>query len=282
MPELRAPDGRSLAYDVYEPAGGVTPRAAILWVGGWSDHRTRWRAPAGRLRDAGYAVYVLDQRGQGDSGGVRGHLSRFSQLLGDLQAFRRMVRQRGGGDLPHVLLGHSFGGLVVLRYLETQPSDTVAGAVLSAPWLATALPVALWKHLAAKILADLWPTARFKTGLDSAALARDPAVALEYDADAAVHRIMTPGAWREIQWAQRVVPVDAHRIECPLLFLLGGADRIVDVGTTRRLADGLRNGKASGKGIDVRVYAESYHELLHDRESDAVIGDVLAFLGKMG
>jgi lysophospholipase len=278
MPELRAPDGRSLAYDVYEPSGGAVPRAAILWVCGWSDHRTRWRAPAERLRDAGYAVYVLDQRGQGDSGGVRGHLSRFSQLLGDLQAFRRMVRQQG--NLPHVLLGHSFGGLVVLRYLETQPSDPVAGAVLSAPWLATALPVALWKHLAAKVLADLWPMARFKTGLDSAALARDASIAAEYDADERVHRIMTPGAWREIQWAQRVVPVDAHRIECPLLFLLGGADRIVDVGATRTLADGLRNGTEAK--VDVRWYPESYHELLHDREAEAVIGEVLEFLGKLG
>ena len=188
-----------------------------------------------------------------------------------------MVRQRGA--LPHVLLGHSFGGLVVMRYLETQPSDPVAGAVLSAPWLATALPVALWKHLAAKVLADLWPTARFQTGLDSAALARDPAVALEYDADARVHRIMTPGAWREIQWAQRVVPVDAHRIECPLLFLLGGADRIVNVDTTRVLADRLRNG--SEAKVDVRWYPESYHELLHDREAEAALGDVVAFLGKV-
>lgn len=280
MPELRAPDGRPLAYDVYEPPAGAPPRAAILWVCGWSDHRTRWRAPAERLRDAGYAVYVLDQRGQGDSGGIRGHLSRFSQLLGDLQAFRRMVRQRG--DLPHVLLGHSFGGLVVLRYLETQPSDPVVGAVLSAPWLATALPVALWKHLAAKVLADLWPTARFRTGIDATQLARDPGVAAAYDADPAVHRIMTPGAWREIQWAQRVVPVDARRIECPLLFLLGGADRLVDVGGTRTLAEGLRNGKAGGNRIDVRWYAESYHELLHDREADAVTNDVLSFLAKLG
>ena len=117
---------------------------------------------------------------------------------------------------------------------------------------------------------------------DSAALARDASVAAEYDADPAVHRIMTPGAWREIQWAQRVVPVDAHRIECPLLFLLGGADRIVDVETTRALADGLRNGKARGNRIDVRVYAESYHELLHDREADTVTNDVLAFLGRLG
>lgn len=275
MPELRAPDGGSLAYDVYEPAAPLAPRAAILWVGGWCDHRTRWRAPAERLRDAGYAVYLLDQRGQGDSGGARGHLSRFSQLLGDLQAFRRLVRRRS--DAPHVLLGHSFGGLVVLRYLETQPSDPVAGAVLSAPWLATALPVPRWKQLAGRVLADLWPTARFTTGLDAALLARDPAVAAAYEADPAVQRVMTPGAWREIRWAQRVVPADASRIECPLLFLLGGADRIVNAQATRALAEGLRGGDR----VEVRWYPESYHELLLDRDAGAVTGDVLEFLGEL-
>jgi alpha-beta hydrolase superfamily lysophospholipase len=274
MAELRAPDGTALAYDVYEPARPAAARAAILWVCGWSDHRTRWRAPAQALGDAGYAVYVLDQRGQGDSGGPRGHLSRFSQLLGDLQAVRRLVRQRSG--VPQVLLGHSFGGLVALRYLETQPSDPIAAAVLSGPWLATALAVPLWKHLAGKVLADLWPTARFAAGLDSALLARDPAVAAAYDADPAVHRVMTPGAWREIQWAQRVVVADASRIEAPLLFLLGGEDRVVNAPVTRALAEGMRGGRP----VQVRWYAERYHELLLDADRDGVLQDVLDFLGE--
>jgi len=275
MPELRAPDGAALVYDVYEPAATAQPHAAILWVCGWSDHRTRWRAPAESLRDAGYAVYLLDQRGQGDSGGTRGHLSRFSQLLGDLQAFRRLVRQRSAA--PHVLLGHSFGGLVVLRYLETQPSDPVAGAVLSAPWLATALPVPLWKHLAGKVLADLWPTAGFATGLDSALLARDPAVAAAYDADPTVHRVMTPGAWREIQWAQRVVVADASRIEAPLLFLLGGEDRVVNAPVTRTLAERMRGPQS----VEVQWYPERYHELLHDLDPGVVTGDVLSWLARV-
>jgi alpha-beta hydrolase superfamily lysophospholipase len=268
---LRAPDGATLVYDAYEPPRA---RAAILWVGGWSDHRTRWRAVGERLRDGGYAAYLLDQRGHGDSGGARGHLSRFSQLLGDLQAFRRLVRLRNAA--PQVLLGHSFGGLVVLRYLETQPSDPVAAAVLSSPWLATAARVPLAKRVLAKLLADLWPTVRIGTGIPSAHLSHDPAVGAAYDADPAVHHGMTPGAWREIQWAQRVIPTDAHRLECPLLFLLAGADRIADATRARALADSLR------VEVQVRWYPALYHEILLEPQGPEAVADVLAFLAARG
>ena len=271
MAHLRAPDGATLAYDAYEP---TTARAAILWVCGWSDHRTRWRAVGERLRDAGYATYLLDPGGHGDSGGARGHLSRFSQLLGDLQAFRRLVRLRNA--VPQVLLGHSFGGLIVLRYLETQPSDPVAAAVLSSPWLATAARVPLAKRVLAKLLADLWPSVRISTGIPSAHLSHDPAVGAAYDADPAVHHGMTPGAWREIQWAQRVIPIDAHRLECPLLFLLAGADRIADAVRARALADSVR------VEVQVRWYPELYHEILLEREAAEAVHDVLDFLAKRG
>src|SRR5439155_1108606 len=84
----------------------------IVVLHGWSDHSGRWTAVAERLRREGFAAYALDWRGHGRSSGRRGHLSRFSQLMGDLQAFRRVVRKRTAA--PQVLLGLSFGGLVAL------------------------------------------------------------------------------------------------------------------------------------------------------------------------
>src|SRR5712692_10045067 len=145
MPTLTAPDGTLLVYDMYEAAA---PRAAILALHGWADHAGRWRDVGERLCAAGYSTYVLDLRGHGRSGGRRGHLSRFSQLLGDLQAFRRAVRQRC--DRPQLLFGHSFGALVALRYLETQPGDALAAAVIASPWLALAFRPATWKLVTAR------------------------------------------------------------------------------------------------------------------------------------
>src|SRR5216110_3951710 len=232
MPTLTAPDGTLLVYDMYEAAA---PRAAILALHGWADHAGRWRDVGERLCAAGYSTYVLDLRGQGRSGGRRGHLSRFSQLLGDLQTFRRAVRRRHA--VPQVLVGHGFGGLIVLRYLETQPGEPPAAAVVASPWLASRSRPAAWKRLAAR-LADLWPT--LPTGRGAA--------------------FMTAGARAELQWAQRAVVVDCQRIERPLLLLLGETDAMIDASTVRGLAGQL------GSRATLLAYPRLGHELLEDSQ----------------
>lgn len=271
MPSFTAPDGTALVYDAYEPR---TPRAAVLFMPGWSDHAGRWTALGERLREAGLAAYLLDLRGHGRSGGIRGHLSRFSQLLGDLQAFRRTVRPRA--PAPQVLVGHSFGGLVVLRYLETQPSDAPLAAVVSSPFLGLAFAPPAWKLLVSRILGDLWPTVRLRAGLDATHMSRDPDVNAAYARDPMVHDRLTPGAWKEIQWAHRAVPADGHHIDCPMLFLLAGEDRVVDAHLARAFADSLK------APVEVRWYPEMYHEILHDPQREKVIGDILAYLAKRG
>lgn len=274
MPTLTAPDGTQLVYDVFEP-DRAPPRAAVLMLHGWSDHAARWAHVGQRLRAAGLAAYFLDIRGHGRSGGRRGHLSRFSQLLGDLQAFRRAVRL-SARVVPQVLLGHSFGGLVTLRYLETQPGDPVAAAVVSGPWLGLATPPPAWKLLLGRVLADLWPTLAVPADIDADHLSRDPAVNAAYARDPAVHDVMTPGAWSEILWAQRAVVADGHRIECPVLFLLAGDDRVVDTHLARAFADSLKG------EVQVRWYPEMYHEILNDPQADRALGDVLVFLTHCG
>ncbi len=245
MNRVNAPDGTPLAYDVYEPA---RPNVAVLFFHDWHPPLgAESLAQMGRqLQDAGLAAYFLDQRGHGRSGGHRAHLSRFSQLLGDLQAFRRAVRQRQ--DIPQVLAGDGFGGLVVLRYLETQPGEPPAAAVVSNPALAWRARPAVWKRLAAKF-ADLWPT--LPTGRGG--------------------EFMTAGARAELQWAQRAVLTDSQRIERPLLFLLGGNDGLIDAPLARLFAENLP------VRTTVNWYPELAHEVFGTRR---VIDDLIAFVAR--
>jgi alpha-beta hydrolase superfamily lysophospholipase len=216
MNRVNAPDGTPLVYDAYEPASAG--RLAVLVLSDWQPQRSSgtepWAEGGARLKDAGFAAYVLDQRGHGRSGGQRGHLSRFSQLLGDLQAFRRAVRRRL--DVPQVLVGQGFGGLVVLRYLETQPGEPPVAAVISNPWLAPRVRAPAWKLFAAK-LADLWPTMPTGHG----------------------RGYMTAGARAELLWAQRAVLADRQRIERPLLFVLDAEDAVSDAGAAKSFAESL-------------------------------------------
>ena len=121
---------------------------------------------------------------------------------------------------------------------------------------------------------DLWPTVALPARLDADLLSRDAAVNRAYAEDAGVHRVTTPGAWREIQWARRAVAADGARIESPLLFLLGGEDRVVDAHLARAFADRLQG------PVQVRWYPEAYHEVLHDPLRDQALADVLAFLSQ--
>ena len=102
------------------------------------------------------------------------------------------------------------------------------------------------------------------------------AVGAAYEADPLVHQVMTTGAWREIQWAQRVVSADADRIESPLLFLLAGEDRVVDAQLARAFADSLKS------EVQVRWYPEMYHEILLDPRAEEAMDDMLQFLRGRG
>ena len=95
---------------------------------------------------------------------------------------------------PQILFGHSFGGLVVLRYLETAP-ERLAGAVVTSPWLATAARAPAWKLFLAKQLAGPLPGLGMSTGLDTASLSTDPAVGQAARSDPLYHSRMTPAAW---------------------------------------------------------------------------------------
>lgn len=247
MSQINAPDGTALIYDAYEP---VRPHVAVLLLHDWhpqADTMTGVYDELGtQLKASGVAAYFLEQRGHGRSGGRRGHLSRFSQLLGDLQALRRTVRRRH--DVPQILAGHGFGGLVVLRYLETQPGEAPVAAVISSPWLATRARPPAWKRLAAR-LADLWPTLPTGLGADS----------------------MTAGARAELQWAQRAVVADYQRIERPVLLVLGGTDRVTDTAVARRF----------GSDLGARATLQWYPELSYDLlETPEVRAPLLKFIAE--
>lgn len=247
------------------------PRAALLLSHGLGEHAGRYAPLAAWLAGHGIAVFAPDHRGHGGSGGSRGHVDRFSHFAADFARFREEMADRTAG-LPLFVMGHSLGGLIALRYLQTHPHDGLRGAILSAPALEAALRPPRWKTAAAGLLSRVAPRLRLGNEIDPAFLSADEAYVRAYRDDPLVHPWITPRLYTELLAAAQRAWAEADRLRLPLLFVVPGADPVIRSDTTERFARGLRG------DVTVRVYPGLRHEPHNERERDTVLGDVAGWI----
>jgi acylglycerol lipase len=78
------------------------------------------------------AVYALDHRGHGRSGGRRGHVDSFDKYVADLRWLQELVIAREQSASRICLVGHELGAAIALQHTLARP-ESVAALVLSAP-----------------------------------------------------------------------------------------------------------------------------------------------------
>ncbi len=115
--------GLSLALHRWVPP---SPRAAVLYVHGLQSHGGWLFDSAPQLTAEGVALYVLDRRGSGASGGGRGDVGAYQDWVEDHLAALVEVRARHP-DVPLTLLGQSFGGSIAAAVAQEAraPHDAV-------------------------------------------------------------------------------------------------------------------------------------------------------------
>ena len=101
-------DGVSLAYRQYAP-GSAHPRGSVVLIHGSSASSASMHVLAKGYAHEGFAVYVLDMRGHGESG-TKGTIAYVGHLEDDIDAFVRAVAP----VQPATLAGFSAGGGFVL------------------------------------------------------------------------------------------------------------------------------------------------------------------------
>ena len=243
-------------------------RAAVILLHGLAEHGGRYDHVGARLAGYGFSSFAMDLRGHGLSEGRRGHADRFDCLLQDVDRFRREVMGLVDVGAPLFLLGHSMGGLIALRYLEEYDTD-VSGAVILSPWLATAVTVPRWKVAAANALARVLPSLPFRARIDPEMLSTDPEVVRAYRDDPLVHDLITPRLFVEVAAAMGLVMQRSDRLTTPLLFLLPGADRLVNTERSLSFARSL-----GGSDVTFETYPGHRHELLNEPDRNLVLRDI--------
>ncbi len=246
------------------------PTGVVLLCHGLGEHSGRYGNVVDALVPDGWAVYGVDHRGHGRSGGRRAHLDVYPDWLADFDTFRTAVVARHPG-LPVYLLGHSMGGQIALAYALDHQA-VLQGLVLSAPALASnAVPKAAVPVL--RGLARIAPTLR-PAGIDSTKISKDPAVVAAYQTDPLVHHGNPTLALSSALFGQFDGLIERSRVlTLPVLLQHGSLDELTDPAGTRRLE------AASGSPDQtVHWYEGLWHEIYNEPECDGPLADLRAWL----
>lgn len=260
--------GVRLYWQGWLPRDDLT--GVLLICHGSGEHSGRYGNVVSTLSEDGWAVYGLDLRGHGRSGGPRVDLERFSDWLDDFEVFRQEIAARHP-DLPIFLLGHSLGGLIALAYaLDRQ--EVINGLVLSAPFLATASVPKVVRPVA-RLAA--WVAPRTRVGLvDLNKISKDPDVVSRYQSDPLVYHGNATLAYATIVGAQfETLPERAKSLRLPLLLQHGTLDEIADPSGSR-----LLDSKSGSIDQTVFWYEGLWHEIYNEPERDRPLKDLREWL----
>ncbi|MBB4642130.1 alpha/beta fold hydrolase [Rhizorhapis suberifaciens] len=280
----QASDGWPLRRFTWPAAG----RGSLLFLTGRGDMFEKYLETFGHFHTAGWDISSFDWRGQGGSGrSSSGNRSKcgFNVLLEDLAAFfRQWISERAG---PHVMIGHSMGGHLLIRGLSENTRVQPDASVAVAPMLGInsgPVPVWLGACIARLMCAFGDPGRRAWKDMEKPGVGISGRQALlthcdeRYADEMFWHQErpdlkLGPPSWHWLNEAYSSLSIlqesDAlERITTPLLILAAERDRLVDIRSIRRAA--ARIGQSR-----LHVYgAMAAHEIL--READPIRSDALA------
>jgi lysophospholipase len=291
---VAAKDGWPLRRFDWPQTGAA--RGSILFQTGRGDMIEKYFETCAHWHAQGWSITAFDWRGQGGSGRLAvnphvGHIHDFETWTLDLRVFWTEWKAQTVG--PHVIMGHSMGGHLVLRTLIEGGVDPDA-TVLSAPMLGfeTGMLPVRWVAQLVGILAKYWPERRAWPQNERPSLPGEGRQKflthdrLRYD-DESWWRAQKPElvlgppslGWLAAAYASTLWTEEEGKLEnldTPILIVGTDADKLVSPSAIRRIASRIKNVRLKMWG------AEASHEILREVDAvrDAVLSEIDLFLGE--
>jgi alpha-beta hydrolase superfamily lysophospholipase len=248
-------------------------RGTFVITHGLAEHSECYHPLAKVLAEDGWQVFAWDMRGHGRSEGKRGFVLNIANYIDDFGLFLNQVRKISA--LPPenlVIFGHSLGGLVTLRHLQSQALE-YAALCLSSPALGLGMPVPKFKEKLAHIAMNWIPTLTMYNEIKYADLTHDAEVLASYQKDNLRHDKISPGLFLTMVENFPLALAEAGKIQKAVLMQLAGDDRLVSVEASRLFFEQL-----PGPKKQLLVYPESFHEVFNDLDRDIAIADLKKFI----
>jgi acylglycerol lipase len=251
--------------------GRPAPWAVVLFLHGIASHAGWFGETAVDLNSRGVAVYGLDRRGSGRSGGTRGHLGRYERALQDVGEMVRLVSSEHRG-IPTFLAGSSWAAKLAVVYAAQQP-EPLSGLMLLGPGLLPRVNLSAGQRARVIVGHSITPTARLRIPLTPEMYTTNPPYLDFIRAD----RLRLLEATAKLFWEtgrlDRQRRRASARLNIPLLVLQGEDDKMMDVPETRHWF-----ARVGVEDKTYRSYPSAGHTLDFEPDRARYLADMLAWL----
>lgn len=252
--------------------------AVVQLAHGIGEHIGRYGELIEALNTAGYSVWADDHRGHGQTGFEQhgGDLDRMGRpgpggmraAVAGLERFGEVIRDAEGGDVPLVMLAHSWGSFMAQHVVNHHPDRYDAVVLTGTAWLQLG-----WANLG-----DLNKRFARPGGTNVEWLSRDPAVAQAWEADPyTTDRTLQqlfgwPASLSLIRRPSKHIPS-----ELPMLIMVGSDDVVAGVRSCEAL---LKDYKRRANLVDATliVYEGARHEVFNETNREEVRADLIRWL----
>lgn len=242
------------------------PKATIIIVHGIAEHSGRYEYLANRFNQIGLDVVTYDHPGHGKSGGDRGKIKSYNDIIDTLHNIVLSERKRNNNKI--FLLGHSMGGGTVNIY-EAKYGD-VDGIVSVAAATNTPSNMKLLRLTGFYFLRKV----KINTKIFDKDLAHDPNVLAQNKLDPLMLKYMYVSLIGEMFIkGTKFLHKNINNFKTPILYIHGTSDNIVDY----RFSEYMFNNIPT-KDKEIKLYPNEFHELLNDYNKETVINDILEWL----
>lgn len=275
------------------------PKAILMIAHGMAEHSARYDAFARYLTEHGYAVFMNDHAGHGNSDGQRGYFAKengWECLLNDLHNLADEAKEQYPG-LPFALMGHSMGSFLARCYVNRWGDEL--GAAIFCGTMGANPAAGMGKALAGlqkkligadrpgRLLDKMANMGRLK-GIEQpvnefAWLSANRQNCVDYANDPECGNLFTIGAFYDMftgvaeisapEWAQKL-PKDL-----PYFVVAGEADPVGGWGKgVQEVHDQMV--AAGVKDVKLTLYPGMRHEILNEDDCKTVFADIADWLNE--
>ena len=262
------PDNFSFFVRKWTP--DTPPKGLIVLLHGLSDHGSRFVYVAEKFVSDGYIFIAPDLRGNGKTGGKRGHFDSLTQVMSDI-SFLLSESRKTHPDLPLTLYSQSMGGNLAINFALRFP-DEIDFAIVSSPWLRLTKQPSAFLQKVASTLANLFPSLLLPNGINSKDLCHDPEIYKAYDTDPLIHWKVSVSTFTIINSSGEWSIANAASLKIPMLLLHSEADLITSFKASREFAE---NANAF---LTFIPYKTQFHELHNEPEKEEVCDKMVEWL----